>query len=68
MSKLQIKKQRAANKGCWAFRAWWVGGNTWCVGVAGELTPRGYMTKREAINLAYAISISKSVKLEVTFG
>ena len=32
-----------------------------------EWAPRGYMTKREAINLAYAISISKNIKLEVSF-
>jgi beta-xylosidase len=65
VSKLNLKKQRAASKGCWAFKAHWVDGNPWCVYVDGEWAPRGYMTKREAINLAYAISISKKVEVKV---
>ena len=68
MSKLQIKKQRAANKGCWAFKAHWEEGKPWMVYVDGAWLPSEFMTKREAIHLAYALSISKKVELEVTFG
>jgi hypothetical protein len=68
MSKLKQKIQRAREKGCYAFRAHWCEpGNPWCVYVEGEWAPRGYMTKRQAVNLAYAISISKDSYLEVTF-
>ena len=65
MSKLKLKKQRAASKGCWAFKAHWEKGNPWMVYIDGEWTPRGFMTKREAINLAYAISISKKIEVRV---
>lgn len=68
MSKLKVKRQRAARNGCWVFKAHWVDGNPWCVYVDGEWCPRGYMTKREAINLAYAISISKKIELIITCG
>ena len=40
----------------------------WAIYVEGEWYPRVGLTKREAANLAYAISISKAVELEVTFG
>lgn len=63
MSKLDIKRQKAAAKGCYAFKANFVDDKPWCVYIEGEWSPRGYMTKREAINLAYAISVAKKVKL-----
>lgn len=67
MSKLNTKRQKAASKGCYAFKAHFVDYKPWCVYVEGEFGPRGYMTKREAINLAYAISLSKKVRLVVSF-
>lgn len=67
MSKLQQKIQKARSKGCHAYRAHWGDTKPWCVYVEGEFAPRGYMTRRDAVNLAYAISISKKHKLEVTF-
>lgn len=39
----------------------------WAVFVEGEWYPRMNLTKREAVNLAYAISISKKVEIKVTF-
>lgn len=39
---------------------------SWTVYVNGEWSYRGCMTKREAKNLAYAISISKKTVLTVT--
>lgn len=39
----------------------------WAVYVEGEWYPRIGLSKREAANLAYAISVSKNVELEVTF-
>lgn len=67
MSKLKQKIQKARSKGCYAYRAHWVDGKPWCVYVESEFGPRGYMTRRDAVNLAYAISISKDSYLEVTF-
>lgn len=67
MSKLKQKIQRARSKGCYVGRAWWVDGKPWFVYVEGEFGPRGYMTRRDAVNLAYAISISEEIELEVTF-
>jgi hypothetical protein len=40
----------------------------WAIYAEGEWYPRVGLTKREAVNLAYAISIAKKLKLEVTFG
>lgn len=40
----------------------------WAIYVEGEWYPRVGLTKREAANLAYAISISKKLKLEVICG
>lgn len=40
----------------------------WAIYAEGEWYPRVGLTKREAANLAYAISVSKKVKLEVTLG
>jgi hypothetical protein len=67
MSKLKQKIQKARNKGCYAYRAHWVDDKPWCVYIEGEFGPRGYMTRRQAVNLAYAISVSKQHELEVTF-
>lgn len=67
MSKLNTKRQKAASKGCFAFKAHFVDDKPWCVYIDGEYGPRGYMTKREAINLAYAISIFKHSELPLTF-
>lgn len=39
----------------------------WAVYVEGEWYPRMNLTKREAVNLAYAISISKKVEIKVTY-
>lgn len=68
MSKLNTKRQKAASKGCYAFKAHYVDDKPWCVYIEGEFAPRGYMTKREAIHLAYAISIAKKIELNVEFG
>lgn len=65
MNKLNTKRQKAASKGCYAFKAHFVDDKPWCVYVDGEFGPRGYMTKRQAIHLAYAISVSKKLKLEI---
>lgn len=40
----------------------------WAVYVEGEWSPRIGLSKREAVNLAYAISLSKKVEIEVTYG
>lgn len=40
----------------------------WAVYVEGEWCPRIGLTKREAVNLAYEISVSKNVEITVTFG
>lgn len=38
----------------------------WAVYVEGEFYPRINLTKREAANLAYAISISKKIEIEIS--
>lgn len=43
-------------------------GRIWAVYAEGEFYPRVGFTKREAVNLAYAISIAKQVEIEVTYG
>ena len=65
-SKSKIKVQKEASRGCYVFKI----NNTrdWTVYIEGEFSPRGPMTKRQAKNLAYAISVSKQIKLIVTFG
>lgn len=65
MSRIKRKIQKAREKGCYVGKAWWVVDEPWYVYVEGEWGERGYFTKREAINLAYAIS--KKIELEVTF-
>lgn len=67
MSKLKQKTQKARERGCWVFRIHWETPKTWAVYVEGEWEPRYDRTHREAVNLAYAASISKKYKLEVTF-
>jgi hypothetical protein len=67
LSRLKQKTQRAREKGCWVFREHWAEGKPWAVYVEGEWEPRYDLTHREAVNLAYAISISKKIELEVTF-
>jgi len=44
------------------------GKKVWAVYAEGEWYPRVGFTKREAANVAYATSISKKIKLEVTLG
>lgn len=72
MSKVQQRIQHARERGCFVFRLpreqWVTNRISWTVYVDGEHSPRGPMTRRTAKNLAYAISVSKHLKLEVTFG
>lgn len=64
-SKTQHKIQFARERGVYVFRV--KNSNDWTVYVQDEWTPRGIMSKRAAKNLAYAISVSRKVDLEVTF-
>ncbi len=70
MNRLQIVKNRAHRKGCHVIPAHGRPG-LWDVYVESEglLGPRGLQwTKRKAVRLAHAISISKKVELVVEFG
>lgn len=67
MSKIKRKIQACRERGCYVGRAWWVDDKPWYIYIEGEWTTRGYFTKRQAVNLAYAISVSKKLELEVTF-
>lgn len=67
MSKLNIKRSRAAARGVWAYRD----GKHWDVIVdsEGSFGLRGLqLTKREAVHLAYRISIASVPKMTVTYG
>lgn len=70
-SKMQQRIQHARDKGCYVYRFppehRRSNRISWGVFVDDEWDFRGPMTKREAKNLAYAISISKHIKLEVSF-
>jgi len=71
VSKVQQKIQFAAARGCFVYYDWWTekdGKINWRVYIEGEHEPRPHMTKRAAKNLAYAVAVSKHIKLEVTFG
>ena len=68
MTRLRILRQRAAERRIWVLRSY--SGKAWDVIVDSEgmLGPRGLeYSKRNAINLAYSISISKKSKLEITY-
>ena len=65
-SKSKIKIQKAASKGCYVIKI--PNSKDWTIYVEGEFSTRHPMSKRQAKNLAYAISISKQLKLVVTFG
>lgn len=70
MSRLQKIKNRAHRKGCHVIPAYGCAG-MWDVYVTSEgpLGPRGLCwSKRRAIHLAHAISISKRHKLLMTVG
>lgn len=75
MNRLKKKARRAAARGCHAFRR-----GTWptyrdaperwdvYVEQEGAYGPRGLkLTHRQAVNLAYAASIARPVRLTVTF-
>lgn len=67
MNKIQVKRKRAVARGVYAFP--WpgeTGKRKWGVYVEGEFYPRCGFTKREAVNLAYAISISENVDLAIS--
>ena len=69
MNIIQVKKQRSVERGVYVFK--WpheVGKRKWCVFAEGEFYPRTGLTRREAVNLAYAISISKTVEITITLG
>lgn len=66
MNKIQVKRKRAASRGVYSFP--WpdeTGKRKWCVYAEGEFYPRCGFTKREAANLAYAISIAQNVELTI---
>lgn len=71
-SKMQQRIQHARSRRCFVLRlpVDLRASNrlSWTVYVEGELDHRGAMSHRAAKNLAYAISVAKHHKLEVTFG
>ena len=70
MSKVQRKIQFARKRHVWVFRLppdlRKSSKVSWGVYVESEWDPRGPMTKREAKNLAYSISIAKKLVLTCT--
>lgn len=69
MSRLNRRRQAAARRKVYVWRNDWRGGQGHDVFVDAEwaLGPRDLtLTKREAIHLAYAISVSKKQRIEVT--
>jgi len=69
MNRLQQRRRRAAARGCFAYRRCDGAGWDVFVNAEGLLGPRGLvLSRRQAVGLAYAISLSAKPKVVITFG